>query len=253
MYHTLQQLYFASMLYLFWFSVTEHVFGASHISWDRHPEKQIKYVRLEPMDNLIEAVIWDMGGVLLRTEDPLPRRHLAERLGITLEELYTTVFMSSSADTAMVGKIDENSHWNFVLDKFGLAPDQLQEFEKDFWAGDRLDEELVDGIGSLRPRYRTALLSNAWSDARLKVTQNYQLLHAFDLIIFSAEIGLAKPDSAIFIYLLDKLALPPAKTVFIDDVPANVEGARKLGMHGIVFRNREQVLDELVNLGVKGK
>ena len=204
------------------------------------------------MEKMIDAVIWDMGGVLLRTEDPIPRLKLAERLGITAEELYTTVFMSETAEFAMIGKIKEDLHWDFIRRKFDLSATQLEEFQSVFWSGDRVDEKLVDYINSLRPGVQTALLSNAWSEARNIITSRFRMLHAFDVIVFSAEIGLAKPDRRIFHYVLKKLGLPADRTVFIDDIKGNVDGARSLGMKGIVFTGRDQTVEELVRLNVTG-
>jgi len=127
----------------------------------------------------------------------------------------------------------------------------MQDFRTAFWGGDGMDQALFDFIRSLRPRFRTALLSNAWSGARQVMKERYNMLSAFDVSIFSAEIGLAKPDPAIYHYLLDRLAISPEKTVFIDDVKENVESAINVGMHGIVFHNRQQVLDDLALMGIK--
>jgi epoxide hydrolase-like predicted phosphatase len=200
--------------------------------------------------NKIEAVIWDMGGVLLQTYDQLPRLNLADRLGTTEEELYDAVFNSKTAHQATRGEISEEAHWKWVLSHFHLQDDELPRFRDMFWGGDDLDIELIAYIESLRPRYRTALLSNAWSGARATMTRRYRMLQAFDESIFSAEIGLAKPDAAIYEYMLDKLALPAEKTVFIDDVAENIEAAKALGMQGIVFRSRQQAQEDLASLGI---
>lgn len=204
------------------------------------------------MGNSIDAVIWDMGGVLLRTEDPAPRQKLASELGISESELYAVVFDSDSAKSATSGHIPEEEHWRFVQTHFGLTSNDLLAFRLAFWGGDRLDSILLDFIGSLRPKFRTALLSNAWSDARSQMTQKYRMLHVFDVSIFSAEIGLAKPDPAIYELLLQKLAVSPQRSVFIDDVETNIQAALGVGIHGVLFRNPSQVLEDLALLGVTG-
>lgn len=199
---------------------------------------------------MIDAVIWDMGGVLVRTEDQTPRRELARWVGATEQDLYDVVFNSPTAAQATLGLIPEAEQWRSVQAHYGLTDEDMPRFRELFWGGDRLDSSLVAYIDSLRPRYRTALLSNAWSDTRDEMNRIHKLLHAFDVSVFSAEIRLAKPDPAVFLYLLGLLSVPPERAVFVDDVSHNVEGALRLGMHGIVFRNTEQTLQELARLGV---
>lgn len=204
------------------------------------------------MQNDIKSVIWDMGGVLLRTEDHDPRAQLANRLGVRQEELYDAVFNSDSAIRATLGEIDAGEHWENVGKCFGLSGEALQWFSVQFWKGDRLDRELMDYIQSIRRLYRTGLLSNAWSDAREVMTKRYALLEVFDFAVFSAEIGLAKPDPRIYQHLLDKMSLQPQQAIFIDDVLENVKAAQKVGMHAIRFRSRDQVLQELSLLLLSG-
>ena len=65
-------------------------------------------------ENTIKALIWDMGGVLLRTEDGIPRKRLAGRLGTTRRALEELVFGSPSAKQAMRGEIAVEEHWAAV-------------------------------------------------------------------------------------------------------------------------------------------
>ncbi len=59
-----------------------------------------------------------------------------------------------------------------------------------------------------------------------------------------------KPDPTIYRLLLERYSLLPEESVFIDDLPVNVEAGRKLGIHGIVFRSKEQVETELAELSL---
>ncbi len=197
------------------------------------------------MQNKIEAVIWDMGGVLIRTIEPSFRRDLSKWLNMSEAELYALVFESESARRATLGLISEQEHWNILQGRLGLNNEDMQDFRAAFWAGDDLDRQLYDYIGSLRACFRTGLLSNAWSGVRQMMSSAYDLLSVFDVSIFSAEVGLAKPDPAIYHRMLEMFNLPPEKAVFIDDVKVNVESARQVGIHGIVFQNRQQALEEL--------
>jgi HAD superfamily hydrolase (TIGR01509 family) len=68
--------------------------------------------------------------------------------------------------------------------------------------------------------------------------------------VLSYEVGLMKPDRRIYELTLRRFGLTAAQTVFVDDVLANVEGARAAGLHGIHYQNPEQVRQELTKLGV---
>jgi glucose-1-phosphatase len=115
----------------------------------------------------IRAVIFDMGGVLLRTEDKGPRERMAARMGLTYETLSRHIFDSETALLATVGKVTSQDHWKAVQAALRLQDEELLRLKDEFWEGDRLDLTLIDYIRSLRSRYKTGLLSNAWDELRL--------------------------------------------------------------------------------------
>jgi len=193
----------------------------------------------------IYAVIFDLGGVLVRTEERTPRAGLADRLGLSYDELVQLVFDSQSAWKASLGEITAEQHWEAVRTALDLSPDQLQGVRRDFFGGDRLDEALVNYIRSLRPRYKTGLLSNAWSDLRHYLENHWHVADAFDDLVISAEVGLAKPDARIYQLAVERLAVAPEQAVFVDDYLDNVEAARAAGLHAIHFRGLEQSRAEL--------
>ena len=196
----------------------------------------------------MRAIIWDLGGVLVRTEDRTTRQRLAARVGLTYEQLDRLVFDSPSAVLASLGKITTQAHWESVREALKLPPEEFPTVPDEFWGGDRLDLELVDYIRSLRPRYKTGLLSNAWDELRGLLVLKWQIEDAFDQIVISAEVGVAKPDPRIYRIALDKLGVEPAEAVFIDDFAENLESARALGMHTIHFQHPEQARFDLENL-----
>jgi putative hydrolase of the HAD superfamily len=193
-------------------------------------------------------VIWDLGGVLVRTENYAPRRALASRFGMTLGEIEDFVFHGESGDRAQRGEISLEQHWENQRKKLGLSPVEMQAFREQFWQGDRLDTDLVAYIRQLRQSYKTGLLSNAFSDLRRVVTEVLDFADAFDEMIISAEVGLVKPDPRIYQLALDRLGAAPEAAVFIDDFLRNVEGARAVNMRAIHFSNPQQARRELENL-----
>jgi epoxide hydrolase-like predicted phosphatase len=196
----------------------------------------------------ISAVIWDLGGVLLRTEDFSSRQALADRMGKSRTELENLVFDGDSGDRAQLGEISADEHWDNIRRILGLDAAGISEFRRQFWEGDQLDVELVNTIRRLRRSYKTGLLSNAFSDLRQVVTSILQISDAFDEMVISAEIHLMKPDARIYQHALQRLGVVAQETVFIDDMLRNVEGARRQGMNAIHFRQRSQALAELKRL-----
>lgn len=193
----------------------------------------------------IKAVIFDMGGVILRSDDLTPRLELAARYGITEEQLEDTVFDSPSAKVATVGQISERDHWKEVFSLLKVSPENEQAFQDAFWAGDRIDKGLVNFLSDLRPQYMTGLLSNAWSGAREMLTKKYQVIDAFDTSIFSYEVNLAKPDPAIYHCVLEKMQVKPDEAIFLDDFERNIIAANEVGIHGVRFLNRDQAMKDI--------
>ena len=72
----------------------------------------------------------------------------------------------------------------------------------------------------------------------------------FDGAAVSAELGLLKPQTEIYQSLLTQHKLDASETVFIDDMPYNIEGAKAVGITGVQFKNAAQCEDELKALGL---
>src|SRR3972149_3047177 len=109
----------------------------------------------------IQAIYFDIGGVLVRTEDRAPRTRLAARLGITSETLEELVFLGESGHKAQRGEITAEQQWAFVCHQINWPQANWRDLEAEFFTGDRLDIELIDYIRSLHDRYKTGVISNA--------------------------------------------------------------------------------------------
>jgi putative hydrolase of the HAD superfamily len=193
----------------------------------------------------IKAVIFDFGGVLLRTEDPGGRREWEKRLGLQTGELDRIVFGSDTTDRSMVGLATQDDVWQRVAARLDLDDETLQELRRDFWSGDRLDVELVQFVRELHRRCKTAILSNAWPGARRAFVQRFGLGEAVDEIIVSSEECIAKPDARIYRIAAERLGVAPQEALFVDDMEENVEAARAIGMRGIRFSNTRQAIAEI--------
>ncbi|TNC22774.1 HAD family hydrolase [Amycolatopsis alkalitolerans] len=103
-------------------------------------------------------------------------------------------------------------------------------------------DALYAAIGGLRDRgIRTALLSNATGGSQAKA----RLARWFDALVFSGEVGFAKPSRQVYLITAERLRLPAAACVFIDDSRGNVDGAVAAGMTGVHHTSIEATLVEL--------
>jgi putative hydrolase of the HAD superfamily len=105
--------------------------------------------------------------------------------------------------------------------------------------------ELLD---ALRPRYRTACLSNANVLDVTRFSDELQLRHRLDGCFYSNELGLRKPDPEAYLHVCRTLGVPPAEVAFFDDSRENVAGALAVGMHACHvtgFPDLKRVLEEL--------
>jgi putative hydrolase of the HAD superfamily len=110
-------------------------------------------------------------------------------------------------------------------------------------------ESTVALLGELSERgYTLYGLSNMSEPLFAHLQSRHDFFGLFDGIVVSAAVKLVKPDPAIYEHLRDHFAIDFAESVFIDDLPRNIESARRLGLAGIQFRNPAQVRQELAAL-----
>ena len=98
--------------------------------------------------------------------------------------------------------------------------------------------------------FRTAILSNMGDSVLAHMEREFDWLAHFDVLIWSFQHKMAKPDPAIYELVLERLETRPAETLFIDDKLANIEAARALGFVAIQFSTIEKLREDLVAAGL---
>jgi epoxide hydrolase-like predicted phosphatase len=194
----------------------------------------------------IKAVIFDLGGVLVRTEFPEVRQRLEERLGFARGTLGRTVWGGEDWELAQIGRISYEEYWKRVGAALGFSTEQeIRDFRREYFSGDRIDEELVSLIKELRPAYKIGLLSNAPDRLGIWLDEEWGIKDLFDSIVYSAKVGLVKPNPSIFHLSLEQLDVAPSEALFIDDYPRNIDAALVLGMQAIRFISTKALKEEL--------
>lgn len=182
------------------------------------------------------AVVFDWGGVLMRTEDYTPRHRWDAKLGLPTGAVEKVVHGIPEWGQVQQGQITLDAYWRAVQRRLGLDVEETAALAQGFYRGDRLDADLVTLIRELRRSgVRVALLSNNISALAGEI-EELGLGEMFRPQVISADIGVMKPAAGAYQAVLDQLDVDAGNTLFIDDSPANVEGACAVGMHALLFR-----------------
>ncbi len=192
----------------------------------------------------IKALIFDLEGVLLQTADEDLPTTLARRLGRPVEEV-RPAFYSEINDQVDLGHGTQEDFWDHVLESLGLS-DEYRPILRDFYESELyIDPRMLEAVRDYRKRYRTGLLSNYTCDLRGRLETHWSVDGAFDEIIISCEVGIIKPDPAIYRLMLERLGCRAEESVFVDDKQVNIDGAAALGMKTVLFNSVEQGLADL--------
>ncbi|MFZ0041928.1 MAG: HAD family phosphatase [Solirubrobacteraceae bacterium] len=196
----------------------------------------------------IRAVIFDIGGVLEATPSTGWEERWAAKLGLSgaeFEERLAVIWKSGATGTATLREIEQR-----IGESLGLDQTQLRAFMDDVWTEylGTLDVELAAYFTGLRPQYRTGILSNSFVGAREREQSAYGLEDMCDVIVYSHEEGLMKPDPRFYQIVCDRLEVAPDEAVFLDDVAACVQGALTLGMKAVRFLDTRQAIADVQRL-----
>lgn len=198
---------------------------------------------------MVKAVIFDVGGVLIRTQNRLGREKWAAKLGMDSWDFENFVFRSDSGRQSELGQKSVAEHWQWLGQHFGLAESQLTEMRRGFFAGDVLNEPLVAHVRRLRRAgFPTGLLSNFGDNARRLWAETYPFITLFDGVIISSEVGIMKPDPQIYQLAADSVGTMPEDILFIDDFAENTAGASAVGMQTVHYQDPDIARQELTQL-----
>jgi epoxide hydrolase-like predicted phosphatase len=197
----------------------------------------------------IRAVVFDLGGVLeldvIELVDNGLDARWETRLGLQAGELGQR--MESLWRAGSVGACTEEAVHQGMRELLGMSQNQVDEYMREMWDWycGRLNVPLADYFRQLRPRYQTAILSNSFVGARREEQRRHHVEDMCDLIIYSHEVGVAKPDRRIYELTCERLCVLPAEMIFLDNLEINVDAARELGIHAILFQETAQAIADI--------
>jgi epoxide hydrolase-like predicted phosphatase len=193
----------------------------------------------------IRAVVFDIGGVLEITPEMDVSQQWEACLGLPDGEIGRRLADIWAGGT--VGTVTERMAHQAIRDRLGLAREQAEAMMAEIWVQylGGGNNELIEYVRHLRPRYRTGILSNSFVGAREREQEKYGFEDLVDEIVYSHEVGMSKPDPRIYELTWTRLGVRPEEMVFLDDVEPNVASAREAGIHAVHYRDNVQAIAEI--------
>jgi len=193
-----------------------------------------------------DGIIFDYGGVLVYQQTAEDQAHMARIAGIEpkrFSELYW-------ADRLRYDKgiVTGAEYWQNLAMQAGavLTSDvieELSEFDTAAWM--QFDEAMFEWVEQLKSLgKRIAVLSNMPRELGQALQTRTSRFRSFDFVTLSYEVGAAKPEPAIYEHCLGGLGTTGNRTLFLDDRIENIHGAERLGIQGVQFTSRDEVLSK---------
>jgi glucose-1-phosphatase len=198
----------------------------------------------------LRAIIFDIGRVLLRVDVSRSLTGLAENIPLSPDEIWSAISNDPRWPDWQEGRISPRD-WHLHLAKRLGGSLTFEQFV-DSWnrALDPVPIHDNSLFEKLSRNYRLALLSNTDPVHVAHINATYDFLSFFPVRIYSCAVGASKPDPLIYREALRGTKVRAEEAVYIDDIPAYVEAAQRLGMAGIPFQSPQQLENDLRALGV---
>lgn len=200
----------------------------------------------------LRAVVFDYGMVLTGTPDAEAHDAMVRITGLAVEQFERLYWADRHAYDE--GKLSGIAFWQQMVRDGNLALGQeeieeLNRIDARMWTTE--DPTMVAWQQKIKERgLRTAILSNMGDSVLESIEREFKWIANFDVLVWSFQLGIAKPDLAIYRHVLHQLGTRPEETLFLDDKRVNVDAARSLGMKAIEFTTAEQLRDDLIKAGL---
>ncbi len=201
------------------------------------------------MRNMIKAIIFDIGGVVLSKRIEEVYLKLINDLGIDCDSFED---FRKNYDFSGILK-GEDSIEKFLKDikkKFSLEVNIIERWKKVYVDSMLINNEVINIINRLKKNYIISSLSNT-SKLHAEINRKRGVFSYFEPALNSCDLGLIKPEKEIYNLMLDRLNLKPEQCIFIDDREPHIDSAKKLGFKTILFKDSQQFLSDLNKNNIK--
>lgn len=189
-----------------------------------------------------DAVIFDYGRVLSSSPGREELAVLAEVTGV-IEARFFELY-SDTRDHYDRGDADYKQHWRRFAEAAAVevSPEAVERavaLESEIWT--QVNWETLELAFAIKTSgTKIAILSNMPFDLLAELRKRFDWLKEFDVLVWSCELGIIKPDEGIYRACLERLGCEAGRALFFDDRPGNVEGAKRIGIEAHVFESAAQ-------------
>jgi len=196
----------------------------------------------------IRTLFWDVGGVLLSNAwDHEERDRAVEKF--SLQKADFEARHKEAVATFEEGKITLDQYLDRTV-FYQPRKFSKEEFKNYMFSLSKPKPEVLEFARSLAGKYLMAAINNESREMNNYRIKQFGLSQIVDLFVSSCYVGMRKPDEKIYRVALDLIQKAPDECCFIDDRPANIEGAAKVGMRTVLMRDPAQLTKDLQGLGV---
>jgi len=199
----------------------------------------------------LRAVVFDYGMVLTNPPDLAARKELERITGLDSEDFERRYWVDRLAYDR--GDLTGLAFWTKLAADAGLelGDEQLALLNaQDARMWTVINPVMVEWHQRLKAAgIRTGILSNMGDNVLERILEIFAWVEDFDALVWSYQHGLVKPDAAIYELAAEKIGVEPGEILFLDDRLENIEGAERVGWHGLVFTTVEELRKDLVAKG----
>lgn len=195
----------------------------------------------------LRAVVFDYGMVLSGPREPMAFATLLSITGLPQERFEPLYWANRHAYDE--GKLTGLAFWQRFIQDAGLnlpqgTAEKLNRWDARMWTTE--NSAMLDWQRKLKERgVLTAILSNMGDNVHDNITKEFDWLRGFDVLVWSYQLHMAKPDPAIYLHALEELGTRAEETLFLDDKLVNIQAAQALGFKAIQFTTVERLRADL--------
>ena len=199
----------------------------------------------------IKAICFDLDGVYFTPQGKQSFHHaLSEELGADSKIIDEIMYRSNEMRQLVTGEIAPAQFWEYLRQQTGITAsdeDLVARWIRDY----EIDADVQRAVHSAKEQgYITCVCTNNNAARLSALEEKFGFYSDFDAVVSSHEVGHTKPSKEIFKALLEKTGVQADELIYSDDNPERLQGAKDLRINVFVYKNFDQFLQELVNLGI---